>query len=111
MLTNNQTPVEKIFMRREYKTLKAPCELKFFISGANLDNSEQCNIDVHCKAFLKGNSFVLKIIWPFLTKMQITHGYIHQMSIPRTIGEYLPVIIPPLRRRGGILYPCVSVCS
>lgn len=75
MLTNNQT-------------LEAPRELKLFISGANLDNSELCYIDVHCKAFLKGNSFVLEIVWSLLTKIQITHGYTSDV-LPRAVGEYL----------------------
>lgn len=88
MLTNNQTLVKKMSMRRECKTLEAPRELKLFISGANLDNSELCYIDVHCKAFLKGNSFVLEIVWSLLTKIQITHGYTSDV-LPRAVGEYL----------------------
>lgn len=52
-----ETPVKDMSVRREYGTQEAPCKLKLFISRANLDISEMCFIDVHCKAFWKGNSF------------------------------------------------------
>lgn len=86
MLTNIETRVKDMSVRREYETpeapcklKEAPCKLKLFISRANLDISEMCLIDVHCKAFWKGNSFFLEIIWSLLTKNSDNAWQIHQM--------------------------------
>lgn len=79
MLTNIETRVKDMSVRREYKTPEAPCKLKLFISRANLDISEMCFIDVHCEAFWKGNSIFLEIIWSLLTKNSDNAWQIHQM--------------------------------
>lgn len=79
ILTNIETRVKDMSVRREYETPEAPCKLKLFISRANLDISEMCFIDVHCKAFWKGNSFFLEIIWSLLTKNSDNAWQIHQM--------------------------------